>query len=160
TIIVEPRAANMTLSDAVARASRGDTILVRGGVHAGPISVWKPVHLIGEGRPVIEGQGKGTVVQLEAPGSTLRGFKIRGSGDFLSREDAGVLAAAPDVRIEGNELEDVLFGVYLRQAPRGVVRGNRLRGKELHLARRGDLIRLWYSDGVIIEANTTEGGRD
>jgi nitrous oxidase accessory protein len=41
-----------------------------------------------------------------------------------------------------------------------VVRGNTLRGKDLPVARRGDLIRLWYSDDVTIAGNTTLGGRD
>jgi nitrous oxidase accessory protein len=160
TLVVEPGASARTLAEAVARASAGDTIVVRGGVHAGPLVVRKTLHLVGEGRPVIDGQGKGTVVQLEAAGSSMRGFTVRASGDLLAREDAGVLAAAPDLRIEDNAFEDVLFGVYLRQAPRSRVRGNQLHGKALSVARRGDLIRLWYSDHVQIEGNTTAGGRD
>jgi nitrous oxidase accessory protein len=160
TLIVPPPGAPGTLADAVARASSGDTIIVRGGVHPGPLFVRKSLHLIGEGRPVIDGRRRGTVVHLEAPSCTLRGFTIRSSGDVLSREDAGVLAAAPDLTIEDNSFDDVLFGVYLRQAPRSVVRGNVLHGKDLPVPRRGDLIRLWYSDAATIEANTTVGGRD
>jgi hypothetical protein len=158
TILVESRGSTKSLSDALTRASNGETILVRGGIHPGPLIVRKSVHLLGEGRPIIDGRGRGTVVQLEAAGSSLRGFMVRSSGDLLAREDAGVLAAAPDLRIEDNAFEDVLFGVYLRQAPRSLVRGNQLHGKALPVARRGDLIRLWYSDDVIIEANTTAGG--
>jgi nitrous oxidase accessory protein len=149
-----------SIAGALARASNGDTILVRGGVHRGPIVVNKSVKLVGEGRPVLDGGGRGTVVKLEAPGCRLRGFAIRSSGDLLDREDVGVLATAADVVIEDNMFEDVLFGIYLRQATRGTVRGNRLRGKDLPVARRGDLIRLWYSNGATIESNTTEGGRD
>lgn len=159
-ITVGPRGSSSTLSDALARASDGDTILVRGGVHPGPIVVKKSVRLLGEDRPVLDGQGHGTVVRLEAPGAELRGFAIRASGDLLAREDAGVLAAAPDLRIEDNTFEDVLFGINLRQAPRSMVRGNVLRGKNLPVARRGDLIRLWYSDDATVEANATVGGRD
>jgi nitrous oxidase accessory protein len=160
TLVVGPQGSPATLSEALARAATGDTILVRGGVHSGPLVVRKSVRLVGEGRAVIDGQGHGTVVRLEAKGSELRGFTIRSSGDLLAREDAGVLAAAPDLRIEDNRFEDVLFGVYLRQAPRSVVRHNELHGKDLPVARRGDLIRLWYSDDVTVEANTTTGGRD
>jgi nitrous oxidase accessory protein len=160
TLIVGPTGSTLALSEALARASDGDTILVRGGVHPGPLVVRKSVHLIGEGRPVLDGGGRGTVVQLEARAAELRGFAVRASGDVLAREDSGVLAAAPELRIEDNTFEDVLFGINLRQAPRSIVRGNALKGKSLPVARRGDLIRLWYSDGVIIEANTTIGGRD
>jgi nitrous oxidase accessory protein len=160
TILVEPRGSAGTLAEALTRASDGETILVRGGVHHGPLVVRKSVRLVGEGRPLIDGQGRGTVVRLEAPAAELRGFAIRSSGDVLAREDAGVLAAASGLRIEDNLFEDVLFGVNLRQAPRSVVRGNELHGKDLPVARRGDLIRLWYSDDVIVAANTTVGGRD
>jgi nitrous oxidase accessory protein len=160
THVVGPRESSLTLAGALARASDGDTILVRGGVHPGPIVVRKSVRLIGEGRPVLDGQGRGTVVQLEAPGAGLCGFAVRASGDVLAREDAGVLAAAPGLRIEENTFEDVLFGINVRQAPRSVLRGNVLRGKDLPVARRGDLIRLWYSDDVTVEANATVGGRD
>jgi nitrous oxidase accessory protein len=160
TITVEPGHEPGSIAEALSRASTGDTIVVRGGVHHGPIVVRKSVRLVGEGWPVLDGRGQGTVVRLEAPGCSLRGFAIRSTGDLLDREDVGVLATAGDIVVADNTFEDVLFGIYLRQAPRGVVRGNRLRGKEMPVARRGDLIRLWYSNGVTIESNTTEGGRD
>jgi nitrous oxidase accessory protein len=160
TLVVAPGGAPATIADALKRAAPGDTIVVRGGVHRGPLSVAKPVQLLGEERPVIDGRGEGTVVRLEVPGTVLRGFTIRSSGIVLEREDVGVLAAAGDLVIEDNTIEDVLFGIYLRQAPRSRVRKNALRGKDLPLPRRGDLIRLWYSHDVTIEGNTATGGRD
>jgi nitrous oxidase accessory protein len=160
TLIVAPNGSLVTLAEALNRAAPGDTVVVRGGVHPGPIVVDKPIRLVGEGRPVIDGGGRGTVIRLEAADCEVRGFVIRSSGNLLASEDVGVLAAAPGVRVENNQLDDVLFGIYLRQAPRSVVRGNALHGKNLPIARRGDLIRLWYSDDVTIEGNTTLGGRD
>jgi nitrous oxidase accessory protein len=160
TLAVEPGAPSRALADALAKAGDGDTIVVKGGIHQGPLVVRRSVRLVGSGRPVIDGGRRGTVVRLEAPGIELRGFVIRASGDILQREDAGVVAAAPDQRIEENSFEGVLFGAYLRQAPRTVLRGNDFHGKDLPLPRRGDLIRVWYSDGVTIEGNTTSGGRD
>src|SRR5262249_4637786 len=136
TLVVGPGGSSTPLSDVVARASDGDTVLVRGGVHPGPILVKKAVRLVGEGRPVLDGRGRDAVVRLEGPGAVLRGFAIRSSGDVLSREDTGVLAAAPGLTIEDNSFDDVLFGINLRQAPRSVVRGNTLRGKALPIARR------------------------
>jgi nitrous oxidase accessory protein len=160
TLVVTPDGPSPTLADALEKAAPGDTIVVRGGVHPGPLVVRKPVRLLGEGRPVIDGRGHGSVVRIEAPAAELQGFVIRASGDVLEREDVGVLVAAPNVRIVDNSIDDVLFGVYLRQAPSSVVRGNRLHGKNLAVPRRGDLIRLWYSDDVTVEGNTTSGGRD
>jgi nitrous oxidase accessory protein len=160
TLVVQPGGSPATIGEALARASAGDTIVVKGGVHRGPLRVAKAVRLVGEGRPIVDGQGHGTVVMLEAPGTELRGFTIRSSGIVLEREDVGVLAAASDQVIEDNIVEDVLFGIYVRHAPRTVVRRNQLWGKDLPLPRRGDLIRLWFSNDVTIEGNTTTGGRD
>jgi nitrous oxidase accessory protein len=160
TLVVQPAVNSPTLTEALVRARDGDTIIVEGGVHRGPLVVRKSLRLVGQAWPVIDGGGRGTVVQLDAPAIELSGFVIRKSGNILEREDGGVLAAAPRQRIEGNRFEDVLFGVYLRQSPRTVLRGNELHGKDLPVPRRGDLIRVWYSDDVTVEANTTRGGRD
>jgi nitrous oxidase accessory protein len=160
TWVVTPGGAPKTLDQALNRAAPGDTVVVRGGTHPGPVLVGKSIRLVGEDGPVIDGGGRGTVVRITAAESVFRGFVVRASGDLLANEDVGVLATAPGVRIEDNRFEDVLFGVYLRQAPRAVVRGNTLHGKDLPIARRGDLIRSWYSDGVTVEGNTTLGGRD
>lgn len=160
TLTVAPGGSPATLAEALDRAAPGDTVEVIGGVHPGPVVVAKSLRLVGKDRPVIDGGGRGSVVRLEAPDCELRGFTIRSSGDLLAGEDVGVLVAASGALVEDNQLEDVLFGIYLRRAPRSVVRGNTLHGKNLSVARRGDLIRLWYSDDVTIEGNTTLGGRD
>jgi nitrous oxidase accessory protein len=160
TLIVTPQGVPYSLSQALQTAKPGDTILLRGGVHKGPFVINKAVRLVGEDHPILDGGGRSTVVQLEAPGILLKGVTIRNSGDLLANEDAGVLVAAPGIHVEENHFQDVLFGVYVRRAPGSVVRGNHLHGKPLPVPRRGDLIRLWYSDGATIEDNRVYGGRD
>jgi nitrous oxidase accessory protein len=141
-------------------AAPGDTIILRGGVYRGPVAIRQSIRLVGEGGPVLDGGGAGTVVKLEAPGVFLKGLTIRNSGSLLANEDAGVLVAAPRGHVEENCFEDVLFGVQLRQAPDSVIRANRFQGKALPVPRRGDLIRLWYSDRATVEGNRVRGGRD
>ncbi|MGC8640049.1 MAG: nitrous oxide reductase family maturation protein NosD [Isosphaeraceae bacterium] len=160
TWIVEPGGTLGSIGQALDHAASGDTVIVRGGVHDGPLLVRKSIRLVGEKHPVIDGRGHGTVVRLSAPDSELSGFTIRSSGDLLAKEDAGVLVTAPGSRIEHNTLTDVLFGIYLRQASGCLIRGNQLHGKNLPVPRRGDLIRSWYSKNVTIKSNTTDGGRD
>ncbi len=162
TWTVSPAGPLTTIPAAVAKAAVGDTIEVVGGTHPGPLVIDKKVRLVGRDWPVIDGGGKGTVVTLAAPGIHFEGFVVRGSGDRLANEDGdgGIVVAARDIAVVGNRLDDVLFGVSLRQADRAVVRGNVLRGKALDIARRGDLIRLWWSHGVVVEGNDIADGRD
>jgi len=150
----------LNLEEALRRAQDGDVIIVEGGVHEGNFVVTKSVSLVGRNSPVLDGGNKGTVVTIKARNVSLSGFVIRSSGNVLSQEDAGVAVEAPNCRVENNRLEEVLFGIVLRNAPKSLVLNNELRGKDLHPARRGDLIKVWYSNGVRIEGNKVVGGRD
>ena len=148
------------LDAAVAEASPGDTIEVTGGAFNGNIVIDKSLTVIGIGRPVIDSQNSGTIVTITAPDTTLRGFALRNSGAKLITEDAGVNVGAPGALIEDNHIEDVLFGIYVHSGPGAVLRGNVIDGKDLDIARRGDLIRIWDSDDVLVENNITIDGRD
>ena len=148
------------LAEAIAAAAPGDTIEVTGGVFHGNLVVDRPLTLIGLDGATLDGNGAGTVLRLEAPDTTVRGFVVQNSGDSLDREDSGIIAAAPRALVEGNQLINVLFGIYINAAPGSTVRGNTIEGQDLEIARRGDLIRLWDSDDVLIENNVTRRGRD
>ncbi len=80
-------------------AAPGDTIPVPAGIYAAPLVIDKPLTLVGDGMPVIQGDGTGDVVEITAPDVTLRGFVVRGSGDSLDREHAGItVGGAPSSR--------------------------------------------------------------
>ncbi len=159
TIIVDS-SSNQNLQKTIDQAESGDTLDVKPGIYAGPIHVKKSIHLIGETLPIIDAQGKGSGVYLEAADILFKGFIVRNTGDVLSTEDSGLWATGERICIEDNRFENVLFGIYLKQAPFGVVRNNSLISKPLDIARRGDLIRVWYSDDVLIEKNFATQGRD
>lgn len=159
-IVVAPGETYQTVSDALKVAADGDTIRVTGGVHKGNFVVNHSVRLIGEQHPVLDGENQGTVIRLNKPNCELRGFIIRNSGDVFTSEDSGVHIEAPDCRVTDNRLENVLFGMHVSRAKNSVVARNVILSKALPVARRGDQIRVWYSDGVTVEENKIEGGRD
>ena len=149
------------LNLAIEKANAGDTIEVHSGLYYGPLKISKQLTLIGYDWPVIDGRNQGIVVELSAPNIRLKGFIIKNSGISLSREDAGISINAPGAVIENNRIQHVLFGVYLRQAHHSIIRNNVIAGKEeLAIPRRGDLVRVWYSDSVLIENNKIQHGRD
>lgn len=154
------------LTAAIAAAQPGAVIDVPAGVYFGDLAVDKPLHLRGEvaadgSRPVIDGQGEGTVVVISASNVILENFVIRNSGNVIDKEDGGITVEdAEDVQLLNNRLENVLYGIRGINAHRLVIRGNYITGKGLDIARRGDGLRLWQSEECIVEGNTVEGVRD
>lgn len=149
------------LTAALAAAQPGDIIVVPPGVYAGPIEVTVPgLTLEGQEGAIIDGGGLGDVLTVRAPDVTLRGLTIRNSGDSLDREHAGITGLAPRLTIENNRLENVLFGIYLKEAPDSVIRGNYVTGMDLDIGRRGDGIRVWQSSDTLLEDNYVYDVRD
>lgn len=158
--IVTPQGAYDSLKEALAEARAGDRVEVYGGIHRGPINIDRSLTLVGHDWPVIDGGGQGTVLKLSAPNVRLQGFVIRDSGSSLDQENSGVAVEASGAILENLRLEETLFGIYLRQADGSVIRDNVILSKDLPVPRRGDPIRVWYSNDVLIENNTVNKGRD
>jgi nitrous oxidase accessory protein len=148
------------LAAAIDQAQPGATIVVNGGTYHGHLVLDKPLTLIGQNWPTIDGGGTGTVLTLRGAGTTISGFVIRDSGHSLDQENTGVAGEASDLTIRGNRFVDTLFGIYLRQANGSVVADNVITSKDLDVPRRGDPIRVWSSSDVLIENNEVYRGRD
>ncbi|MCX2728197.1 nitrous oxide reductase family maturation protein NosD [Thermomicrobium sp. 4228-Ro] len=159
-LVVCPTCPLHDLSATIATIPPGSTIRVRGGNYLGPIVLDRPLTLIGEDWPVIDGKGTGTVVRITAPDVHLQGFVIRGSGTSHDHEDSGILVQAPRVAIVGNHVLDSLFGIQLLDAPDGLVQDNLVIGKPLPEPQRGDGIKLWYSPRARVLENHVQDSRD
>ncbi len=148
-----------SLQAIIDRAEPGATVLVPSGTY-GPIRTDKPIRLIGQDWPVIDGGGVSDCVVLVGGQSEIRGFVIRNSGDNLDKESTGLRVMGRSAIIENNRFENVLFGIDLKSAPDCVIRGNIIGSMPLDVARRGDALRLFRSNNCLIESNTIEDGRD
>jgi len=159
-LVVGPGEPYATVQAALDAARPGDTVRVRPGVYPEHATVRTPVVLEGEPGATLDGGGAGIVLTVRATAS-ISGLSIRASGRDLSREDAGVMVLeADDVVIEDLVLEDVLFGIYVKQSARSLIRRNRIEGKPLPVGERGDGIRLWYCRGGEITSNRLVRSRD
>jgi nitrous oxidase accessory protein len=149
------------VADAIAAAHEGDTVTVSRGVHREHLTITNRIILRGEPGAILDGDGAGTIVRIEAPGVELRDLVIRGSGESYTREDAGVrIQHAASVRLERVRIEDVLFGVFAAQADGCAIERSTVIGKDLPDVKRGDGIRLWYSSGCRIVGNRIDRSRD
>ena len=153
------------LAGAIADAQPGAVIDVPAGVYSGLWTIDKPVHLRGviaaDGSlPILDGQGAGTVLTVNATGTIVENLLVRNSGDKLEREDSGIYVHAADVQILNSRIVNVLFGIQASSADRLILRGNFIGGMQLDIARRGDGIRLWESNDCLLEDNHVESVRD
>lgn len=138
----------------------GSTLRPAPGTYAGPSSITKPMTLVGDGDVILEGNGKGTVLTLTTSGATVRGLRLTGSGDSHDGVDAGLLVAGDDNLVEGNVVDDVLFGIHVKQGNRNRIANNRISGRPAPRGARGDGLRLWYSRHNRIEGNAFRTVRD
>ncbi|MCK9520916.1 MAG: nitrous oxide reductase family maturation protein NosD, partial [Dehalococcoidia bacterium] len=151
----------VSIAAAIEAAEPGDTIVIPPGEYFETVVVTKPLTLIGEGFPVIDGGGKGDVVRIEAEDVTLRGFVVRNSATAVADEPAGIRVIGDRATIEENRIEEVLYGITLQESNGHLVRGNQISSKSsLPAERRGHAIYLWYSDGNLVDGNRIDLAKD
>lgn len=160
TAALAQQATKFDLAGAIAAAEVGSEIRIPAGTYAGPLTIDKPLTLVGDGEVIIDGGGGGDVLTIKAADVTIRGLTLRNTGKSLDKENAGITGTFPRASIIDCRFEDVLFGIYLKEASGSVIRGNHITSKDLSVGRRGDGIRLWQSSGVVIEDNEVTGSRD
>ena len=160
-LVVSPQGPYTTIQDALRDARDGDEIFVDGGTYHGNLVIEKSVTLNGINEPILDADGRGTVVVINAPDVTLRGFEIRNSGSEPDQDHAGITVNAPRALIEKNRLDEVLFGIFVAQAADTIVRANDITSQAKYdSGRKGDSIRLWYSPRVLVENNHVHNSRD
>jgi nitrous oxidase accessory protein len=155
-----PAWASVPLQPLIDAVPAGGHLVLEPEEYAGPVVIAKPIHLDGGGRAVLRGDANSTVLTLRASASSIRGLTITGSGDLHDRIDAGLLIEGDDNLIENNRMDDVLFGIHVKQGNRNRILANRIQGKPRELGLRGDGLRLWYSRRNLIEGNHFERVRD
>lgn len=142
-------------------AQPNQVVRISAGTYVGNLVLNKPLALEGAGRPVIRGEGRGSVITIAAPGCSVRGFVIEHSGGMLVDEDSGVLLKSDGNRVEDNDLRDVLFGIYFFASSHNRVNRNRIHGREfLESGERGAGIHIYSAVDNIIEDNAILFTRD
>jgi len=106
-----PTALFQTISDAVAVAQDGDTILVCPGTYPEQVVLTKSVRLVGQGHPVVQPGTLGTVLPSPLGGKRVAaGIVADDTHVFLTGLDLDLSATT------GQDCRTILAGVYLRNA--------------------------------------------
>lgn len=144
------------LAAAIASAHPGDTLTLASGRHPGPVTVDRALVLRGEPGAVLDGGGRGSVLEIAAPHVVVERLAVRGSGRRVITVDAGIRAVqADDAVLRGLDVSDCLYGVYVERTARLRVERCHLVGRvpPLHEDGEGNGIHLWSCDGAVIAHN-------
>ena len=160
TIVVEQ--GGISLKKAISLAMPFDTVLVRPGEYREHnITIDKPLFLIGEQLPAIDGEHKAEIITITSDSVLIRGFQISNVGFSFTKDWAGIkLDRVSYCTIEDNLLKDSYFGIYLKKVKHTIVRNNTMRGIAKDEVNSGNGIHLWYCKDALIEGNYISGHRD
>lgn len=113
-----------TIQNAIDHAGLGDTIEVHSGNYPENIRVTKAVTLMGvdtgNGLPVVNALGSGSVITLLANGTVLKGFNLTGSGG-CGCGNAGIAVKSSNNIISENILYKNKYGIYVEPGSVGNV---------------------------------------
>jgi nitrous oxidase accessory protein len=154
-----PAAAHAT-AQVPAQASPGDTVTLASGSHVGPLRIDRALTLRGRPGAVLDGQGRGSVLEIGAANVTVEDLAIRGSGRRVISIDAAVrVIGAPQVRLRRLQIDDVLYGIYAERSDDLLVERCTLHGRVAPLDElgEGNGIHLWYCENARLVANTVSG---
>lgn len=151
------------LQEIVADAAPGDVVILQAGDYSGPVVVDKPLVLAGKAGATVTGNGTGSVIAITAPGVTVRGLRVTGSGMDLTLRDSGIYAdkTATGAIIEENTVTGNMFGIYLYGAVDSIARNNKVIGlKSGRMSQVGSGITVWNAPGAKVIGNDISFGRD
>lgn len=151
-----------TLKDGIAQAKDFDTIIVKKGTYKEyDVLVNKPLTIIGENYPVIDGESKGEIITVVSDNVTVDGLFIINVGNSYTADYAAIrVKNSKNFLIQNLVLEKLFFGIYIEKSRDGKVFHNKIIGDAVEEYNSGNGIQLWYSKNVQIEHNFVQHVRD
>lgn len=151
-----------TLKEAISAAKDFDTILVKKGTYKEHnILIDKPLTIIGENYPVIDGELKGEIITIVSDNVTVDGLFIINVGTSYTEDYAAIrVRKSKNFVIQNLVLEKLFFGIYLEKSRDGKVFHNKIIGDAVQEYNSGNGIQLWYSKNIVIEHNFVQHVRD
>jgi nitrous oxidase accessory protein len=151
-----------SIKDAIRQATPHSTILVKGGAyHEGNIIIDKPLRLIGEGLPILDGDHKNEILTIAADSVMIDGFQIQNVGTSYIKDQAGINVVKKDYcTIQNNRLINTFFGIYLQKSQHSKILNNEVFGEAQEEMSSGNAIHLWHCQHIEIKDNHVKNHRD
>ncbi len=151
-----------SIKQTIQLAKAHDTLLVQKGTYREyEIVVDKPLVIKGTDYPIVDGEKKGEIFQIQSDGVTLDGLFIINVGVSYTKDNAAIrVIRSKDFRIQNMVLEQLFFGIYVEKSSNGKVYHNRIIGDAVDEYNSGNGIQLWYSSDIEVIKNHVQGTRD
>lgn len=157
-----PQCPLQRIEDAVHHAAAGDTIALKGGVYSDThLLIEKSLVIIGTERPILDGNGRGTILTVHHATVHLQGLVIANTGYTAVDDRAGIKL----IESEGSSICDIetincSFGIALYRSPGTQVHHIRASGTGAIESQSGNGIHLWKSPTCTITACIVQLHRD
>ena len=150
------------ITEAISKASAGDTILIYPGLYKeGQIILTKKLFLKGINFPILDGEKKAEILTIRSDGSVVEGLHFRNSGHSSYNDIAALrIADSRSVTIRNNKVDFSYFGIYSQHATACTITGNVLNSDAKDEISSGNGIHCWKSDSMLITGNDVTGHRD
>jgi nitrous oxidase accessory protein len=151
-----------TITEALSHAPEGSRVVVAPGVYREPtLVVDRPLEIVGEGWPVLDGEGEREILRVTAHGVTVRGLVLRNVGVSYTEDRAALrVEGVGGCLIQDNRVENAFFGIYLARAYDCRILDNEIQGEAVRETASGNGIHLWYSRHILVQGNRISGHRD
>lgn len=151
-----------TIKLALQASKAGDTVIVhKGWYKEGNLRIDKKIVFLGKDFPVLDGQKKTEVLSIHADSVVVKGFKVINSGYAALDDPCGIKVYNKSyVLIEGNQLDDNFFGIYIQNGRNCIVKNNTIIAYGKEEQQIGNGIHAWKSNDLQIIGNTIRGHRD
>lgn len=151
-----------SIKEAIKQAKAFDTIVIKKGTYKEMnIVIDKPLTVIGEDYPVIDGELKGEIITIIADNVTVDGLFIMNVGTSYTEDYAAIrVVKSKNFVIQNLVLEKLFFGIYLEKSSDGKVYHNTIVGDAVEEYNSGNGIQLWYCKNIEIDQNIVTQVRD
>jgi nitrous oxidase accessory protein len=151
-----------SIKDGIVLASDHDTLLIKKGTYKEfNIVIDKPLTLLGEEFPVIDGEDKGEIITIISDNVTVDGLFIINVGTSYTSDYAAIrVVRSKNFLIQNVVLEKLFFGIYLEKAQDGRIFHNKIIGDAVEEFNSGNGIQLWYCQNIEVEQNIVQHVRD